>query len=176
MHDSVFFRKFSSSVEHLPRPKKFTFPFYYTPHSLAINAANDLQQELKSTAIEHNFGFSKSEKSSPIGKMFGVLVVKKADNTLGYIAAFSGKLADKSLPDIFVPPIFNMRTEGSFYIQGEKKIEEIEKEPAYKRQGVNLNDVEHSSDVQSSRTSIGLDDNDEVQLRSNNSYLHDNVD
>ncbi|MDA9970710.1 cell division protein FtsZ [Flavobacteriaceae bacterium] len=56
------------------------------------------------------------------------------------------------------------------------KIEEIEKEPAYKRQGVNLNDVEHSSDVQSSRTTIGLDDNDEVQLRSNNSYLHDNVD
>ncbi|MDB4178686.1 cell division protein FtsZ, partial [Flavobacteriaceae bacterium] len=29
------------------------------------------------------------------------------------------------------------------------KIEEIEKEPAYKRQGVNLNDVAHSSDVQS---------------------------
>ena len=56
------------------------------------------------------------------------------------------------------------------------KIEEIEKEPAYKRQGVNLNDVQHSSDVQSSRTTIGLDDNDEVQLRSNNSYLHDNVD
>ena len=56
------------------------------------------------------------------------------------------------------------------------KIEEIEKEPAYKRQGVNLNDVEHSSDLQSSRTTIGLDDNDEIQLRSNNSYLHDNVD
>ena len=56
------------------------------------------------------------------------------------------------------------------------KIEEIEKEPAYKRQGVNLSDVEHSSDVQSSRTTIGLDYNDEVQLRSNNSYLHDNVD
>ena len=56
------------------------------------------------------------------------------------------------------------------------KIDDIEKEPAYKRQGVDLNDVAHSSDVQSSRTTIGLDDNDEVQLRSNNSYLHDNVD
>lgn len=56
------------------------------------------------------------------------------------------------------------------------KIDEIENEPAYKRQGVNLNDVEHSSEIQSSRTTIGLDDNDEVQLRSNNSYLHDNVD
>jgi cell division protein FtsZ len=56
------------------------------------------------------------------------------------------------------------------------KIEEIEKEPAYKRQGVSLNDTEHSSDLHTSRTTIGLDDNDEVQLRSNNSYLHDNVD
>ena len=56
------------------------------------------------------------------------------------------------------------------------KIEEIEKEPAYKRQGVSLDDVEHSSDTRGSRTTIGLDDNDEVQLRSNNSYLHDNVD
>ena len=56
------------------------------------------------------------------------------------------------------------------------KIEEIEKEPAYKRQGVSLDDVAHSSDTHASRTTIGLDDNDEVQLRSNNSYLHDNVD
>ena len=56
------------------------------------------------------------------------------------------------------------------------KIEEIEKEPAHKRQGVSLDDVAHSSDTHASRTTIGLDDNDEVQLRSNNSYLHDNVD
>ena len=56
------------------------------------------------------------------------------------------------------------------------KIEEIEKEPAYKRQGVNLDESAHSSTEHSSRTSVGLDDNDEVQLRSNNSYLHDNVD
>jgi len=27
-----------------------------------------------------------------------------------------------------------------------------------------------------SRTSIDVDDNDEIQLRSNNSFLHDNVD
>jgi cell division protein FtsZ len=56
------------------------------------------------------------------------------------------------------------------------KIEEIEKEPAYKRQGVNLDDAAHSSADLSSRTSVGLDENDEVQLRSNNSFLHDNVD
>ena len=56
------------------------------------------------------------------------------------------------------------------------KIDDIEKEPAYKRQGVDLNDVQHSSETNASRMSIGLDDNDDVQLRSNNSFLHDNVD
>ncbi|WCO01158.1 cell division protein FtsZ [Psychroserpens ponticola] len=56
------------------------------------------------------------------------------------------------------------------------KIDDIEKEPAYKRQGVNLEDSQHSSDTKASRTSVATDDNDDIQLRSNNSFLHDNVD
>ncbi|WP_027137175.1 cell division protein FtsZ [Gaetbulibacter saemankumensis] len=56
------------------------------------------------------------------------------------------------------------------------KIDDIEKVPAYKRQGVNLDAAKHSSETDMSRTSIGLDDNDDIQLRSNNSFLHDNVD
>ena len=56
------------------------------------------------------------------------------------------------------------------------KIEDIEKVPAYRRQGVDLIDTKHSSETDLSRTSIGLDDNDDLQLRSNNSFLHDNVD
>ncbi len=53
-------------------------------------------------------------------------------------------------------------------------IDEIEKEPAYKRQGVNLNDTPRENKI--SRTSLSDDSNDEIQLRSNNSFLHDNVD
>ena len=56
------------------------------------------------------------------------------------------------------------------------KIDDIEKVPAYKRQGVNLEESKHSSDNDFSRTSVGLDDNDDLQVRSNNSFLHDNVD
>ena len=56
------------------------------------------------------------------------------------------------------------------------KIDEIEKEPAYKRQGVNLENAQHSSETNASRLSVGTDDNDDIQLRSNNSFLHDNVD
>lgn len=53
-------------------------------------------------------------------------------------------------------------------------IEEFEKQPAYKRQGVDLSDNPKEGKV--SRTTLSEDSNDEVQLRSNNSFLHDNVD
>jgi len=53
-------------------------------------------------------------------------------------------------------------------------IDEIEKEPAYKRQGVDLDDTPAEKKV--SRTTLSEDSNDEIQLRSNNSFLHDNVD
>ncbi len=56
------------------------------------------------------------------------------------------------------------------------KIDDIEKVPAYKRQGLDLSNARHSSDNDMSRTSIGTDDNDDIKLRSNNSFLHDNVD
>ncbi|WP_350285142.1 cell division protein FtsZ [uncultured Croceitalea sp.] len=53
-------------------------------------------------------------------------------------------------------------------------IDEIEKQPAYKRQNVELND--NPTEQKVSRMSLGEDSNDEIQLRSNNSFLHDNVD
>ena len=56
------------------------------------------------------------------------------------------------------------------------KIDEIEKEPAYKRRGVDLKENEHSEEGERSRFTLGLDENDDIQLRKNNSFLHDNVD
>lgn len=54
------------------------------------------------------------------------------------------------------------------------RIEDLEKEPAYKRLGVDITENQTSSS--NSRISLGTDSNDDIQLRSNNSFLHDNVD
>ncbi len=54
------------------------------------------------------------------------------------------------------------------------RVEELEKEPAYKRLGVDL--TENRNYNTNSRMSLGTDSNDDIQLRSNNSFLHDNVD
>jgi tRNA pseudouridine32 synthase/23S rRNA pseudouridine746 synthase len=120
------FQYFKTDISGIQLPEKFTFPFYYEPHSLAKIATKEIQEYLESqTDFEHNFGLDTTKTDLPIGKMFGVLIVQNKLNEVGYLAAFSGKLADKSLPKKFVPPVFNMRTEGSFYIKGELDIDKI---------------------------------------------------
>ena len=122
----LHFQHFKEDISGIQVPDKFTFPFYYEPHPLTVVATRELQEYLeKQTDFEHEFGLKGAKLKNAIGKMFGILVVKKTDNSLGYLAAYSGKLADNSFPDKFVPPIFNMRSEGSFYFEGEKKIEKI---------------------------------------------------
>ena len=55
-----------------------------------------------------------------------------------------------------------------------QNINDIEKQPAYKRAGVELEDPK-TGENKLSRTSLH-DDNNELTLRKNNSFLHDNVD
>lgn len=54
------------------------------------------------------------------------------------------------------------------------RVDEFEKEPAYKRQGIDLSSPR--TDGNKSRLSLGFDSNDDLTIRSNNSFLHDNVD
>ena len=54
------------------------------------------------------------------------------------------------------------------------RIDEMEKEPAYKRFGLDLDENSKTSEV--SNLTIDQDVNDETQIRTNNSFLHDNVD
>jgi cell division protein FtsZ len=53
-------------------------------------------------------------------------------------------------------------------------IDEYEKEPAYKRLGIDISN--NQANNTNSRISVGTDSNNDLQLRSNNSFLHDNVD
>ena len=55
-----------------------------------------------------------------------------------------------------------------------KRINEMDKQPAYKRLGYNID--QNVENEKKSPLTLDKDKNDEVQLRSNNSFLHDNVD
>jgi len=59
------------------------------------------------------------------------------------------------------------------FVHQMQRVDDMEKQPAYKRQEMDLNsDVNESP----SRTTLDTDNNDNLQIRSNNSFLHDNVD
>ena len=140
-----YFQKFKAPISEIKLPEKFTFPFYYKPHPLAKIATKEVQEYLENqTDFIHNFGLSEDNSTLPIGKMFGVLVVKNSENEIGYLTAFSGKLADKSLPDKFVPPVFNMRSYGSFYIKGEEEITEMNHRLSFLKQNENYNHLKKS--------------------------------
>lgn len=53
---------------------------------------------------------------------------------------------------------------------------ELEKEPAYRRRNVNLESTPHSSESQVSRYTLSESEDKKVEIKPNNSFLHDNVD
>lgn len=118
-----------SIVNSTPPPERFTFPFYYEPHPLTKLAAAELQHYLETqTSLDHNFGLSSVTSEIPIGKMFGVLVVADSEGKIGYLSAFSGKLAGTNDHPKFVPPVFDMLTENSFFLKEQEVIDAINRQ------------------------------------------------
>ncbi|MDH5300217.1 MAG: RluA family pseudouridine synthase [Gammaproteobacteria bacterium] len=75
-------------------PERIPSPFASQAHPLAQHAAQLLQQQLARLAIGEN-------------RMFGVLVVRHPDNSLGYLSAFEGTTLNHAEHDLFVPAIFS---------------------------------------------------------------------
>lgn len=116
------FISFSSNIKNIDLPDKFTFPFYYSPHPIALLAAEELQKNIKTIDWPHNFGLDESSKEGALGKMFGVLVVKNKQGEIGYLAGYSGKIGNESTIPPFVPPIYNRLTTDSYYQDAEQVI------------------------------------------------------
>ncbi|WP_321462819.1 pseudouridine synthase [uncultured Vibrio sp.] len=108
------FTRFTADISGYELPKQFTFPFYYTPHPLCVLAAEQLQQHLLTQSdFEHDFGLE--DEQAGRGKMFGVLLVQNTKGELGYLSAFSGKIADQNLLPGFVPPVYDMLADEGFF-------------------------------------------------------------
>jgi len=126
MKKSQFFIPFDKKISSKKIPKKFTFPFYYEPHKLSLIAARKLQDYLETQSdFEHNFGLQEHQEGLVIGKMFGVLVCQNAKGELGYLWAFSGKLAGVNQLSYFVPTIFDMLQEDGFFRKEEEVLNSI---------------------------------------------------
>lgn len=123
---SNYFQYFKQPVSAKELPTKFDYPFYYEPTEIAKLACQEVQEYLENqTDFEHNFGLENDYSSTPIGKMFGVLVVRNNKNEIGYLAAVSGKLANTNQHKLFVPPVFDMLNKNGFFLEQEERLNEI---------------------------------------------------
>lgn len=118
--------KFKTEISSIALPDRFTFPFNYTPHPLALIAAEELQKYvLNQMRWQHDFGFDENPDSRTAGKMFGVLVVKTIHEEIAYLAAFSGKIGHSQEYPPFVPPLYNRLEVSGFFNDGEEELNNI---------------------------------------------------
>ena len=111
---------FKQDISGIPIPKRFTYPFQYQPHPLAVLAAEEVKEYI------HNHIQWKDEVNK--GKMFGVLLVQQEENDerkIGFLSAFSGNLGQSNHHPYFVPPVYDLlNPDGRFKIE-EKQLSEI---------------------------------------------------
>jgi tRNA pseudouridine32 synthase/23S rRNA pseudouridine746 synthase len=140
------FQPFKTTISGISLPEKFTFPFYYVPHELSIIASTELQAYLETQSdFEHNFGLQENQEGLVIGKMFGVLVCQNQVGELGFLWAFSGKLAGVNHHSYFVPTIFDMLQEDGFFRKEEEVLNAINRQ---------IEILENSDELQSKKSQL----------------------
>ena len=105
-------------------PRRMNNPLRYEPHPLCLLAAAEVRGMIESRSEWHQ------EVSR--GKMFGVLVVERADHQaasgaceLGYLAAYSGQLLGRSDWPGFVPAVFDYLQPDGYFKTHEREIDRL---------------------------------------------------
>lgn len=108
------FHPFGDCEAAVELPQRFTCPFCYEPHPLALLAVEQVQRYVT--------GRDDWAEELAAGKMLGVLVAQDGQGRLGYLAAFSGNLAGSVQHDFFVPPVYDLLDPQGEFKQGEARI------------------------------------------------------
>ena len=149
---------------------KYTLEEYMELESELLNS-KPVEKVAEPIAPELNITMKQVEQPAPAE-------VPQAAET----SAFSPMFEEVSPVEMTIEETLRMRADErrrklkdfNYKFHNNSKIDEIEKVPAFKRSGIDISSNHNVNNT--SRMSLGTDSNDDVQLRSNNSFLHDNVD
>lgn len=124
--------RFDRTVSEAECPRRFTYPFCYTPHPLCVEAAAAVSRYV---AAQHTW-----QKELALGKMFGILIVKERTGAIGFLAAYSGILDGRNDHPYFVPPVYDLLRPDGYFKQEEagisalnRRIDDLEASPDYLR-------------------------------------------
>ena len=109
--------RFKQDISDVELPLRFNNPFYYSPHRLCMIAADEVRANMLS-------GEAVAAEAAK-GKMFGVLVVRDKEGSIGYLAAFSGLFMGCNNVEGFVPPVFDLQNPDGYFKREEAEISAI---------------------------------------------------
>ena len=138
----------SKNIEQENRPKESSSLNQENNHDFKISS-EELTTKIQLISDNKN-DFPGTNKSSNSNTNLAEQQIQKAQDRLIRLEKFNHELKDLD----------------------EKQLTHFENEPAYKRSGIELDDVEESS----SNNPISRFTLDEDEFKENNSFLHDNVD
>ncbi len=101
---------FKTDISEIVIPEKLNNPFTIDISEIAKIAAQEFQEFLLKESANWDYNF----EIRP-GKMFGVLVIQKPDNTYAYLATSSGELSRKKTCEKFTPSVFDVSTDDYFF-------------------------------------------------------------
>lgn len=113
------FTPFLADVTQYTLPESFTFPYYYSPHPIAIVAMDELQahlenlQSAQTAQTAQAIGKAGAEDFNT-GNMFAVMVVENQHGQLGYLSSYAGRQSDAvhwvTKSDRFVSTVYDIDT------------------------------------------------------------------
>ena len=165
--------KYESKEDHEDKSKiQRSFVFDITNDKSDVTPSDDDKDEEDVIAeTDHEDTENDSPFTGEDKKPFEVYVRKPAKKELE-----SGSDSERKMMEDKTRERIEKLKNLSYKLKTESGLEELEKEPAYKRKKVDLDNSKPSEESKVSRFSLYEDEEKKVEVRSNNSFLHDNVD
>lgn len=118
--DKQLIFNFKTDISKVNIPEKLNNPFGLLIPEIVSIAAKEFQEFITSESQKWEYDFRIQK-----GKMFGILVVQKEDNSYVYLGTISGKLPGNITCDKFIPSVFDDSIDDSFINKGMKELTEI---------------------------------------------------
>jgi len=118
--DKQFLFNFKTDISSFKISSNLNNPFNTHIPEIAKIAAKEFQEFIILESKKWNYDFG-----SQRGKMFGILVVKKQDNTYSYLGTVSGKLPKNAICEKFISSVFDESVDDFFINKGMTELSEI---------------------------------------------------
>ena len=114
--DAQLIFDFKTDISKVAISSTFNNPFGSFIPEIANIATKEFQEFISAESLSWKYDFDIQK-----GKMFGVLVIQKQDNSYGYLGTISGKLSLNETCEQFVPSIFNDSIDDFIYMINQRK-------------------------------------------------------